>query len=129
MQVLLRLSKSARCVLLGYVTDSGFQLRNQRIEENCIFFIPVLVVLSLSLLEATDDLLFNRLHLLSDGEVVVKFVLDIPSIGKLGEELVKEINQTIAAVAELHDTVLAEAAPVLLAKVPELLFHVLFFRC
>lgn len=104
--------------------DLGFHLRSQSIKDNCIFLIPTLVVLSLSLLKAIDDLLLYCLHLLSDGEVVVEFVFDLSSIGKLGEEEIEELNQTIAAVAQLHNAVLAEMTPVLLAQVPESLFHV-----
>ena len=80
---------------------------------------PTIDVFVLTLMQFICHLLLNRLYLLPQGEVVVEFRLDLALAGELSEQQVKEVDQAVQPVADLHDPIRAEVLSVLLSLLPE----------
>ena len=80
---------------------------------------PTIDVFVLTLMQFIGHLLLNCLYLLPQGEVVVELRLDLALAGELSEQKVKEVDQAVQPVADLHDPVRTEVLSVLLSLLPE----------
>ena len=80
---------------------------------------PIIDVFVLTLMQFICHLLLNCLYLLPQGKVVVEFCLDLALAGELSEQQVKEVDQAVQPVADLHNPIRAEVLSVLLSLLPE----------